>query len=221
MGPALQTDTVGCGSRRPTRHALAAAGASVLLLLAACGGGGVNEPDLAAHAPAPLGEPSSESVKPPTSAPPTHVSQSDELALVKRQLQDLSAEVADLRRRIDRGAGGPSTGLPAPVEANDIQRAAASDAVFQAEPTDPAWSRRAIAAVRDAFGGQAAGGAQISQIECRSKSCRVEVWSADADAVANTLPAVLDALVALLPNATAVQVDRGNGHPSTLLYLSR
>ena len=63
--------------------------------------------------------------------------------------------------------------------------------------------------------------AQISQVECRSKSCRIELGSQDADAIASALPAVLEGLEALLPNATAVHMDRGSGHPSTtLLYLS-
>jgi len=49
----------------------------------------------------------------------------------------------------------------------------------------------------------------------------IESRSQDADAIAGALPAVLEGLAAFIPNATALQMDRGSGHPSTtLLYLS-
>jgi len=243
LRPRIAHDTGRCGiapvsSRLCRCRSVAStvtAAAAIALVLAGCGG----RPE-DAEAQDDTARTTTDSPAPPrVQAPAVPLaaaasSPQDELEQLREQLHKVRAEVATLGLRIDRIVSMPKepdstpadpasyANAVAQAEQADAQRLAASEAAFLNEQADVAWGQRAMAAVRDAFGqGNEALASQIGSIECRSRSCRVELGPAATDAVAHELPLILGHLSSLLPHATAGQVDQGNGLQSTLLYLSR
>ena len=209
--------------------------AALALALAGCGGRPDDAEPYDGTADTTAGSPVLPRVQAPA-VPVSAVASSphDALEQIREQLQKVRSDVADLRQRMDRIAAIPRESDATPADPRgyadavaqaqqvDAQRLAASEAAFRSEQTDVAWGQRAMAAVRDAFaqGNEALVG-QIGSIECRSRSCRVELRPDATDAVAHELPLILGHLSSLLPHAAAGQVDQGDGRPSTLLYLSR
>ncbi|WP_280152060.1 hypothetical protein [Piscinibacter sp. XHJ-5] len=209
--------------------------AAVALALAGCGGrpDDADEHDGTAAAAA-AGPASPRALAPSVPLSAIASSPQEGLGQIREQLHRLRSEVADLRQRMDRIASMAKESDPTPADprgyANavaqaeqvDAQRLAASESAFRGEPADVAWGQRAMAAVRDAFAqGNEAMVSQIGSIECRSRSCRVELGPEATEALAHELPMILGHLSSLLPHAAAGQVDQGNGRQSTLLYLSR
>ena len=157
------------------------------------------------------------------------------------ELDELREQVSALRRELAelRGASvrAPANGFDeatvrdpraarsaAQVDAMQAERlrVVQAESAFRAEPSDARWSTGMAVTVRNTLseaGGDSA--AQVGSIECRSQTCRVEL-SGD---VSGTSPPDLLMLVGRLgqslPHAAFGQIDRGDGRPVTVMYLTR
>ena len=217
------------------------AGMAFLLLLAACGG----RPDDGLTRVDPANDPSSgqtapaSSISSGTAAIPASMqiasgaASNDELGQMKQQIALLRREVADIRQQLSGLPGAvhstelapnPRTDSSARLEAarTEQMRMASSESTFRNERQDARWSQTATADVRSALAEvDDAVRSQVRAIECRSQSCRVEINADPSGTLARDLPVVIAHLAQALPNVTAGQIDQGDGHQATVLYLSR
>ena len=157
-----------------------------------------------------------------------------------RGLQDLRYEVALLRREVaefrlqlGRGAATASAIAAAPDPRVDPQaraeaenarllRTQALESSFRREDYDARWSQRSSAQVYAALAeADEALRSQVRSVECRSKSCRVELNADASGRLGQALPLILTRLTPALANVAAAQVDQGNGHQATVLFLVR
>ncbi|CUI06111.1 hypothetical protein [Massilia antarctica] len=163
-------------------------------------------------APAPVRSPPA----PPSMPPPRDIEQ------LRQEVAGLRREVAELRMMLTRAPGAaPPAGLAAP-SAPDTQALAPAETMFRAEQVDPVWSRYAASAVRAALARANAGlESQVRRLECRIKTCRVEINPTSADLLESSMAAVLANVGAAIPNMTATQVGSDDGSEATVLYLTR
>jgi hypothetical protein len=101
------------------------------------------------------------------------------------------------------------------------QQAKARNAAFLAEPADAEWSKAAAAALRHALDAPEAKLLTLRALECRSKTCRVEIVPDGNADLNDVLPRVLmhaaNALTALI--ADPVQQDGADA--ARVFYFSR
>jgi hypothetical protein len=84
---------------------------------------------------------------------------------------------------------------------------------------DLEWSSRASAALEQAFASDRAANAQVNDLECRSRQCRVELTyrtNADMDRLMSWLPQQISET---LPSIAAHQVEQADGSTTMVLYL--
>lgn len=200
-----------CGGDDTPASAPARAGPSVAAIPA-------NGPARAMPAPPPLR--AAPALAPPEAPLPNDVMQ------LRQEVARLRREVAELRMILTRASPVPPAAQPAATLATPVMPetpgVAPSETMFRAEPVDHAWSNQASAAVRAALASANAGlDTQVRVLECRTKTCRVEVNPASADLLESAMPAVLANLGETLPNMRATQVGSGDGSESTVVYLTR
>ncbi|NHZ44115.1 hypothetical protein [Massilia aquatica] len=204
---------------------------AVMAMLGACGGG-----DSPAAAPAQAAPPVAAVAASgparampapplraaPALAPPEAPLPNDVMQL-RQEVAGLRREVAELRLMLTRAPPAPQPAAPlATPVMPETPGVAPAETMFRAEQVDHAWSSQASAAVRAALARANAGlEPQVRVLECRTKTCRVEVNPASADLLESALPAVLANLGSTLPNMTATQVGSGDGSEATVLYLTR
>lgn len=144
----------------------------------------------------------------------------------------LREEIARLRRRNQRPRRGdgvevtpelaaPSSAAPAAPPVAPAYRAylAGLDAALRRESVDPEWAPSASAAIHDAIAADAELASLARDVECRSRTCRVELAD-DTVALGTSLPRFLQQLGAALPGVAADHVD-DHGEATLVLFLSR
>lgn len=210
-----------------------------LALLVVAGGCGVYWMT-AAQSPLPdAAIPSNFIAKPPQ--PPSHspantsmsaARQAQDIATLKRELTDLKAEIAALNQFVrSQAASQPLAGrdektpqlrdplAQADAEQQRQQQIALIEAGFRSETTDADWSAASLAKLQAALAKPALQSA-LRSMECRSRTCRVEIAHASTD-VQKILPLFANQLADSLPNLTAGEVDGSTGDGNMVLYLSR
>ncbi|NHZ89782.1 hypothetical protein F2P45_12270 [Massilia sp. CCM 8733] len=208
---------------------------AVMAMLGACGG----DDDTPAPAPAqaappvaavPASGPARAVPAPPLRAAPAlappEAPLPNDVMQLRQEVALLRREVAELRMILTRASPAPPAAQPAATLATPVTPetpgVAPAETMFRAEPVDHAWSSQASAAVRTALARANAGlEPQVRVLECRTKTCRVEVNPASADLLESAMPAVLANLGETLPNMRATQVGSGDDSESTVVYLTR
>ena len=217
-------------SRKCHQFAPAALVAAAMALATGCGGMADDPPASQVLAAAPSLSASVKPQHPQAAAPslgePIDTALAEQVAVLRREVADLRIQVAHLpgAGRVDATqppvGGGPET--VAEAEQADRMRLAASETAFRNEPEDFPWSRGAVESVRGIFmQGDAAQRDELRNVECRSRSCRVELGTDHARGGAGDLPGRVLQLAAAFPNVAAGQLDAGDGRKVTVLYLSR
>lgn len=95
---------------------------------------------------------------------------------------------------------------------------ATTEASFQAEVRDDAWSSEKASTLRDAAGTMGALGGTLRAVECRSKTCRVEMR--DDPATSAEFHRFVRACTRTFPKIIADHVDEPQGKASYVLYLT-
>lgn len=216
-------------SRSRMLHQLAHATvvATAVALSAGCGGLTDDPPAPQARAAAPsvAGGPRDTGVAVPQRAP-DDTTLADQVALLRREVADLRVQVAHLPGARQAEADGPRR-LPSPeanaeAEQAERMRMASSESAFRNEPEDTRWSRGAVESVRGVFlQGEAGQRDDLRNVECRSRSCRVELGADPARGGAGDVSGRMLQLAQTFPNVLVGQVDQGDGRKATVLYLSR
>ena len=125
-----------------------------------------------------------------------------------------------------------SQSAPSPDNPADFAAITAADAkrhqdavaaiakVFASEKVDSAWSVRTSARVNAAIeGNQLLKSAQHS-VDCRGQTCRLQIDDDGSGKLPSNLPLIILSVADLFPSIIADHVDQGNGHSTTILYMS-
>jgi hypothetical protein len=171
-----------------------------------------------------------------------------EIAAIRKELKELThlrAEVSVLRAEVSTlrqqwRAQGPrqaaatdeeeatSYNLPTDpvVQAEENRRRqehmAALEAAFRQEPVDHRWSSQTELAVQEALVSNEAAQTMVRNVECRSRTCRLEVIDDGGDIPAVDFMSTFAMQVGpILPSIAVNHVEDANGVKTMILYLSR
>ena len=157
-----------------------------------------------------------------------------DLAALAGEVDSLKAEVLALRHQLPaQSSPVPSRadGTPAPDVRSDpnAQEEAAGlrqaqlqkiDAAFRRQTIDQSWSATTMSTIHDVLN-STEGGLQAENIDCRSSSCRVELYDDGTGRLSKLLPIVAQQLAGSMPTVTANTIPRGDGTANVVLYMSR
>lgn len=158
-----------------------------------------------------------------------------ESAVLRRDVRLVSDEVAMLRKQLaesqaaEKPASKPESTestLPTPEALAEQERQwhehmAEVDAQFQSEPQDLGWSATTSATIRDTLQADDSSRGTVRSIECRSKSCKIEILDDGSGKVSQSLPIIMAQLGDTLPMSQADHAALGDGRVLMTLYMSR
>jgi hypothetical protein len=107
------------------------------------------------------------------------------------------------------------------IQAADRALAESREATFRAETLDARWSTATIAKLQQALSTADAGAPAVRSVECRSRTCRVEIGAADPQQLDTFMPGFANRIAATLGSIAASPVDTADGTAAMLLFLSR
>jgi hypothetical protein len=157
----------------------------------------------------------------PPAAGPRAGSDVEEVAQLEKQVALLRQDVAALRAEVASGASAAQAGHRAPSPLADAAQMATAETAFRGEAVDPDWSGAMADAVRAIVAQVDRDHVPPRRVECRSRSCRVELAAGSGPRTGADLAPMLDRFAQTLPRATAGQVDAADGRQVTVVYLSR
>lgn len=160
-----------------------------------------------------------------------------QVGFLQDRVEALAQELSLVRQQLDRGGAREARSAAPAVdvlsERNDpVARAAAEQAArirdaareasFRAEPADPVWAGKVSVELRNALAGDAeTPPLPVRSIECRSRSCRVEIEdgaTGDADRAVSQLAW---RMAASFKTLSLSRIDMGGGASVTVLYWTR
>lgn len=217
--------------------------AVVAATMAGCGGSGSDAPpSQVARVASPARLPAAP-VAPAPAAPASAVTGRSagpaELEALGTRLRALEQAMARVQQRLDAAAAplGAAARQPSPSaqalsrRSDPMQRAeeeramlalnAERESAFRAEPTDSRWARSMQSQLQQALTAETETPAPaLRSIECRSRTCRVELLAAPGSDLAGYLPAFASRIGGQLDSMSSAQIDLGNGSAATVIYLS-
>jgi hypothetical protein len=157
----------------------------------------------------------------------------------------LAAELATLRREL--GARTEARSRPAtsePIPSLQIADAAVLDprsdaaalaeaerqfdehtatvaATFSGEPRDPTFALNTSDSLRVALDSDELAKMPVQTIDCRTKTCRVEIGDDGSGVVPQVLPMLMVRMADSLPNVIAQRHEQPNGRATMVLYMSK
>lgn len=153
----------------------------------------------------------------------------DQRALAN-EVESLRAEVEALRVLIgqQRAAGNARAApeedaLPNEAEQQEIwdEYVSLAEAGFNEEPTDARWASELSATIQREIADQPALRGTTKALECRSRSCKVELRDDGSAAFSSQLPQLVDELGAQISSAIFDVVEDAQGGRTQVMYLSR
>jgi hypothetical protein len=151
-----------------------------------------------------------------------------EIALLQAQMLALQDRMTEPRSP-EAVVPKPEPELLDPETVRERQRASARRwkehmaevaASFEQEPRDRNFSTTKKAAVDRAIQNNPVLQKVTGDVDCRSRTCRVEIRDSKSPEVSKQLPALLQSVGPALRRAQADQVDGVNGEKTTMLYLT-
>jgi hypothetical protein len=94
------------------------------------------------------------------------------------------------------------------------------ETAFRSEPTDPRWSAATSSVVHRALAEDAALRSRAREVECRSRTCRVELADAGSGDLSKVIPMFTQRVGQALPTATTNRIE-DRGETRLVLYLTR
>jgi len=165
---------------------------------------------------------------------PPPMAAANDIAALREEVAALRAELASLRHpgntlapssdaasaaSTEKNVRDPAT--RAEAERNRRQQMAAVESAFRNEPNDPNWSPRATTLIQQALSSNDATRAGIGDIECQSRTCRVEIRDDGSSQMGKFMPMFAQQVSQSFPTIIADRVEQGNGGATMVLYLSR
>lgn len=184
---------------------------------------------------------SAEAPKTPAGRPETEKGEiaalKQEITRIDSQLWSLRQEIFSLKSDIKKNAQAAEGGSLAegrkkePVDpAQQREKAAkarqakldALESSFRSESEDPGWSSATLAMLQTNVNNDEALRASTHHIECRSKTCRVEISDAGSNGkVSDSIVALMKQVSQTLPAISASRIDEGDGSSSMVIFMSR
>jgi hypothetical protein len=164
------------------------------------------------------------------------------IAELQRRVAKLDAETNELRQRLSAlavsapafpAAGDPSAqagsrparrDAPPPAsetQAADRALAESREAAFRTETIDARWSATTVSKLQQALSAADAGAPTVRSLECRSRSCRLEIGAVDPQQLDAFMPGFANRIAGTLGSIAASPVDAADGTQAMLLFLSR
>ena len=158
------------------------------------------------------------------------------------ELAELRQELTQLKRQMWTQGQGVSATDPAKADAHDPAGAkdprtdpearaeqerkyreymASVDAAFRNEATDPRWSSATSSVVQTALTADSDLRPLARGVECRSRTCRVEIADDGSGKLGKLLPMLAQKVGRELPSVTADRVQEAGGAVTMVLYMSR
>lgn len=164
-------------------------------------------------------------------ARPASTAESPELAELRQQVFELRHQVHAHEQRLaadgfDKPTGPVRAEPPGPEERAEQERkrheyVAGVEAAFRKEARDPQWSNDTSAAIQAALAANRELQALAGSVDCRSRTCRVEITDDGSVAPGKQIPMLAQQVGQGLPNMTADRVVDGSGRATMVLYFSR
>ena len=157
------------------------------------------------------------------------------------ELAELRQELVQLRHQVWAQGQGPAAPAPAQADADPAaakdprtdpetraeherqyrEYLAGIDAAFHKEAPDPQWSSAAASVVSAALVADDDLRPLARGVECRSRTCRVEIADDGSGKLGKILPMFAQQVSESLPSATAGRIEDANGGVTMVLYMSR
>jgi len=152
-----------------------------------------------------------------------------------RQLAALRAEVDELRKNKAPTTAdlAPAMADPerkaAPVDEKELERQreewhgriAEVEAAFQEEARDPSWSSQVRQSVQQVFKEDRTLSERLQKVECRSRTCRLELSDDGPEPVSEIMMPALLQLSGSLPKVQSDQITDAAGRKTVVLYMKR
>jgi hypothetical protein len=91
---------------------------------------------------------------------------------------------------------------------------------FNNERSNPSWATQVTSRVNTTLANDEALRGSVYTVDCRQQTCRVQIEDDGSGRVTARLPSMTRELGDVLPTFSAEQIDAGNGHRATVLYMS-
>jgi len=118
-----------------------------------------------------------------------------------------------------RDAAPQARATPMPTRFDE--RAASVAANFRSEPLDPPFALTTADSLRGVLASDELAKMSVQTIDCRAKTCRVEIEDDGSGIVPLTLPMLMARMADTLPNVSAQRLEQPNGRATMVLYMSK
>lgn len=136
------------------------------------------------------------------------------------KLQDLSKQPVSLAPRDPETVMAEMhAGRAADAERHHAYVAEVAQA-FNNEKTSAGWATQVASRINTAIGSDDALKDVPHSVECRERTCRLQIDDDSSGKVNQSIPFVAMRLVDVLPEISAERVDQGNGRSTMVLYMS-
>lgn len=157
-----------------------------------------------------------------------------QIGVVEQSLALMRSQLAALRGQPSAHTASDANpaNTPTPTTPEDVAEMRAAEAEhhrdfmagvaqrFAEEKIDGAWANRAASRIDTRFSEDNALRGMAHNVECRERTCRLEIEDDGSGRLPQSVPRLALGLVDVLPTFSAEQVERGDGRHSLVLYLS-
>jgi len=159
--------------------------------------------------------------------------ESVELAEMRQELAQLRAQLRNQAQRLAAGDSarevqvpdGKNPGNDPELRADEARKhreyVTAVDVAFRNEATDPRWSSATSSTVRSVIAASDDLRPLAREVECRSRTCRVEITDDGSGKLGKLLPVFAQQVGHELPSVSADRVEDASGAATMVLYLAR
>jgi hypothetical protein len=118
-----------------------------------------------------------------------------------------------------RDAASQAHATPMPTQFDE--RAADVAASFRSEPLDPPFALMTAESLRGVLASDELARMPVQAIDCRAKTCRVEIQDDGSGIVPLKLPMLMVRMADTLPNVSAQRIEQPSGRATMVLYMSK
>ena len=142
-----------------------------------------------------------------------------ELARMKSELHDLRDDRQSERAAPERPEPAPKT--PEQQQADHDEYITGVERAFEREPRDERWAQGTAQRLRTTLQSEPILVAAVRGIECRSRSCRLELRDDGSTAFAEEFPLMMHEMGALLPEVRFGHAELSDGARLHIMYMSQ
>jgi hypothetical protein len=176
---------------------------------------------------------------PPDKSSSATAAEQSRVSQLSARIEGLEHELAAIRTgsgqnqgAVPRTSASPPSPAPARDASSEAEMVRAADAeqrrvymetvaqAFGNEKVDASWSSHMSSRVNGALDGDESLRGVAHKVECRDRTCRVEIADDGSVSLNRRLPVIALGVADVLPNVAAERVDRGDGRSAMVLYMS-